>query len=82
MRFSFIGNDRRPAGGRGGGQGGALFFCAKQKVFLIFGLGGVGVRAGLGVGWAGLEHGMVVSRPKKYVFGWPTATSNFYLFLS
>ena len=46
------------------------------------------------LGWAGrdlvgfeteiglLENGDVVSRPEKKVSRWPTATSNFYLFLS
>ena len=45
-----------------------------------------------GLGWARssgfeteiglLENGEVVSRPEKKVSRWPTATSNFYLFLS
>ena len=46
----------------------------------------------VGLGWARssefeteiglLENGEVVSRPETKVSRWPTATSNFYLFLS
>ena len=50
------------------------------------------VSCAVGLGWARssgfeteiglLENGEVVSRPEKKVSRWPTATSNFYLFLS
>ena len=50
------------------------------------------VSCAVGLGWARssgfeteiglLENGEVVSRPEKTVSRWPTATSNFYLFLS
>ena len=56
------------------------------------GVGLWGWAGAVGLGWARssgleteiglLENGEVVSRPEKKVSRWPTATSNFYLFLS
>ena len=73
--------------GSGSGLGSSGF---ETEIGLL--VNGEVVSCAVGLGWARssgfeteiglLENGEVVSRPEKKVSRWPTATSNFYLFLS